>query len=198
MKLSLFVLSEGKWEGKEIKITLPQFVIGRDPQCHLRPTNPIVSKRHCAISIRDEKAFVRDLGSTNGTLVNNEEIKEERELAANDRLTVGPLAFRVDMEVPVPAPAPPVPVAVHHPDEDAAGDLLLSMQDAGVSEPGTLGDDKVPAGSTVMDIVSPTSETSENKTAKPMTRHDAAKLAQADTSQAAKSILDKYLRRPRV
>src|SRR4051794_14148341 len=35
MKLSLEVLTPGKGEGKIIPITLSQFLIGRDPQCHL-------------------------------------------------------------------------------------------------------------------------------------------------------------------
>jgi hypothetical protein len=49
MKLSLVVLTPGKMEGKSIPITLSQFLIGRDPQCHLRPASALVSKRHCAL-----------------------------------------------------------------------------------------------------------------------------------------------------
>jgi hypothetical protein len=29
---------------QEIPIRLPQFLIGRDPDCHLRPVSPLVSK----------------------------------------------------------------------------------------------------------------------------------------------------------
>ena len=47
MKLSLLVLTPGKMEGKSIPITIPQFVIGRDPQCNLRPASALISKRHC-------------------------------------------------------------------------------------------------------------------------------------------------------
>src|SRR5206468_555445 len=65
MKLSLVVLSEGKAQGHTIPITLPQFIIGRDPQCQLRPPSPMISKRHCALLIKGGKAFVRDFGSTN-------------------------------------------------------------------------------------------------------------------------------------
>ena len=55
MKLSLVVMTPGKMEGKAIAITLPQFVIGRDPQCQLRPASPVISKRHCAILVKDGK-----------------------------------------------------------------------------------------------------------------------------------------------
>ena len=67
MKLSLVVKAAGAQEGKVLPISLSQFVIGRDPQCHLRPASPMISKRHCAIVQRDGKVFIQDFGSTNGT-----------------------------------------------------------------------------------------------------------------------------------
>ena len=67
MKLSLVVLTEGKQRGKVLNITLAQFLIGRDPQCHLRPASPMISKRHCALIQREGKAFIRDFDSTNGS-----------------------------------------------------------------------------------------------------------------------------------
>src|ERR671934_1307214 len=98
MKLNLVVLTAGKSEGKVIPIPVPEFVIGRDANCHLRPASPLVSKRHCAVLIRGGKAFVRDFNSTNGTFVNDEQVKGERELLNGDRLTVGPLYFAVRLE----------------------------------------------------------------------------------------------------
>ena len=52
MKLSLVVVSEGKLKGQSLPITLSQFLIGRDSQCHLRPNSPAISKRHCALRKR--------------------------------------------------------------------------------------------------------------------------------------------------
>src|SRR5689334_13828507 len=57
MKLSLAVLTPGRWEGKVIPITLAKFLIGRDPDCHLRPASPAISKRHCALVVRGTRAF---------------------------------------------------------------------------------------------------------------------------------------------
>src|SRR5262249_51651960 len=111
MKLSLVVLTPGKQEGKALKVKLAQFVIGRDPQCHLRPASPMISKRHCAILQRDNKVFLRDFDSTNGTFVNDAPVKGEVELKDGDTLKVGPLMFTVklDTTAPVnrPTPAPP-------------------------------------------------------------------------------------------
>jgi pSer/pThr/pTyr-binding forkhead associated (FHA) protein len=111
MKLSLVVLTAGNQQGKALDVKLAQFVIGRDPQCHLRPASPMISKRHCAVLQRDNKAFLRDFDSTNGTFVNDQPVKGEVELHDGDTLKVGPLMFTVklDLTAPVnrPTPAPP-------------------------------------------------------------------------------------------
>ncbi|MFO0796986.1 MAG: FHA domain-containing protein [Gemmataceae bacterium] len=98
MKVSLVVAS-GVHQGKAIPIVGAQFVIGRDPSCQLRPASQAVSKQHCAVLVRDGKVFVRDMGSTNGTQLNDATLKgEEREVRPNDSLKVGPLDFTVRIE----------------------------------------------------------------------------------------------------
>src|SRR5262245_11932964 len=141
MKLSLVVLSEGKTRGQAIPITLPQFLIGRDKECQLRPASELISKRHCAVLIRAGKAFVRDFDSTNGTFVNEEQVKGERQLNNEDILRAGPLKFRVVLEVtpPVNKPTPPPPKAAGAPaDDDDVAAMLLALQDenAGAPAPG--------------------------------------------------------------
>jgi pSer/pThr/pTyr-binding forkhead associated (FHA) protein len=91
------VLTAGKSEGKVIPVPAPEFVIGRDPQCHLRPASPIVSKRHCALLIRGGKAFVRDFNSTNGTFVNRSRIEpgQKRPLKVNDVIQIGTVQMRL-------------------------------------------------------------------------------------------------------
>src|SRR6516165_3512688 len=109
MKLSLLVLTPGKQQGKQLPITLSQFVIGRDPQCQLRPASPMISKRHCAIITRDGKVFLRDFDSTNGCTVNEEKVEGEVELKNGHRIKVGPLEFEVKLEKEPAARPTPVP-----------------------------------------------------------------------------------------
>src|SRR5437773_5567674 len=131
MKLSLVVLAEGKMQGKTLPITAAQFVIGRDPECHLRPASPMISKRHCALLVRGGKVFVRDFDSTNGTFVNDEPVKGERELHHDDRLKLGPLLFGVAIETAAAVSKPtPVPAAAAS-DDDSVAAMLLSLQDDG-------------------------------------------------------------------
>lgn len=110
MKVSLVVAS-GVHQGKVVAVTSPQFLIGRDPQCQLRPASQAVSKQHCAVLIRDGRVFIRDFGSTNGTLLNDVLVQnEERAVSNNDNLKVGPLDFTIRIELAVPsADATPLP-----------------------------------------------------------------------------------------
>src|SRR3954454_10382242 len=112
MKLRLIV-EGGVHSGKAIPINQPQFVIGRDAQCQLRPASAAISKRHCAVMVRGSQVFVRDFGSTNGTFVNGALVQGETELHNGDLLKVGPLEFKVGLK-PHPAPkaaAKPAPAA---------------------------------------------------------------------------------------
>ncbi|HVL16016.1 MAG TPA: FHA domain-containing protein, partial [Gemmata sp.] len=98
MKVSLIVAT-GAHYGKVIPITGPQFLIGRDAQCHLRPASQAISKRHCGVLIRDGKVYVRDYGSTNGTVVNDETIQDAEVLVESGAsLKIGPLDFTVQVE----------------------------------------------------------------------------------------------------
>jgi pSer/pThr/pTyr-binding forkhead associated (FHA) protein len=206
MKLSIVVLTPGPAEGKAIPINVQQFLIGRDPGCQLRPASILISKRHCALLRRDEKVFVRDFGSTNGTFVNDRQIKGEIELLDGDELRVGPLTFKVNLEaspttaakVPPPKPAadqaasPPAEKAAQAASpEDEAAAQLLAMQDGDAPDAGP--QTKVPEGTTQFEIpaANATDKGAANKD------KEKAKKPSGDTSNAAKSILEKYLKRPR-
>jgi pSer/pThr/pTyr-binding forkhead associated (FHA) protein len=106
MKLKLIVLAGAK-EGLEIPLKKDKFLIGRAKECALRAGSEAISRRHCAIIRRETGWTVRDLGSRNGTHVNDEKITSEVPLKVGDELRVGPLKFRVaERESTAAAPAP--------------------------------------------------------------------------------------------
>lgn len=82
---------------REFPLTKAKTVIGRRQDCDLRIPTRDVSRRHCEIEITEDAAIVRDLGSTNGTYVNNQRIAE-KPLAPGDRLTIGPVVFVVQID----------------------------------------------------------------------------------------------------
>ncbi len=87
------VVVGGKPLHKEILLPPTVFVIGRHPQCHLRPHSGLVSKLHCAIARWAGEVIVKDLGSANGTFVNQAKIKDRAVVRDGDVLEVGDLAF---------------------------------------------------------------------------------------------------------
>ena len=198
MKLHLVVLSEGKAKGKKIPITLSQFLIGRDRQCHLRPASDIISKRHCAILVKENRVVVRDFNSTNGTFVNKEQVKNELELANDDILQVGPISFKIELEKPVsvtkPTPAPPSVSEGDDEEADVAA-MLLSLQE-GDDDTGSAGEEDVPAGTTMMDIPAMNSDTGEEKQTEDSEEKE-EKEPEKTSSEAAEEILQKYQRRTR-
>jgi pSer/pThr/pTyr-binding forkhead associated (FHA) protein len=99
MDLKLIVLAGAK-EGLEIRLKKDKFLIGRAKECALRAGSDAISRRHCAIERRDDGWTVRDLGSRNGTYVNDQKITQEIPLAPGDELRVGPLEFRVAEAAP--------------------------------------------------------------------------------------------------
>jgi len=165
----------------------------------------MISKRHCAILTKDGKVFVRDFDSTNGTSVNDEPLKGERQLNHEDLLRVGPLEFRVKMEgtTPVNKPTPPLPKKAKAPaseDDDVAA-MLLSIQDDSSSGAGTAeGISGIPGGTTMMDIPVPppgTPAEAPKELAKAEEKKKDPKKATADTSSAADAILKAMNRRTR-
>ncbi|MFW5692813.1 MAG: FHA domain-containing protein [Thermoguttaceae bacterium] len=91
----------GKHPGKEIPVRGPKYFIGRAEDCHLRPGSQEVSRHHAVILLEEGFVAVRDFGSRNGTFVNEEQVRGERELRSGDRLRIGPLDFEVQLSVAV-------------------------------------------------------------------------------------------------
>jgi pSer/pThr/pTyr-binding forkhead associated (FHA) protein len=201
MQIVLIVLSEGKVKGKEIPVKSFPFLIGRDPHCQLRPASALVSKRHCSILVRDNKVFLHDFQSTNGTLVNERQIMGDIEIRNGDQVTVGPLSFavRIETQPPVSRPTPPPAGKTKSDsasDEDAAALLLSGMSEGPAPESAATDSGGVPTGSTIDMEVPPTGEQPEAKSeAKPAAPQKGKE--QPDTSKSAAAILDKYRRRPR-
>lgn len=114
MKISLVVLTAGKMMGKEIALTAAEFRIGKDPSCHLKPASG-VSDKHCSFLIKQGKLFILDLGSAEGTFVNDIKIAAEIELKPKDKVKVGPLLFEVKIEAPAVVVKPAAPLAAVKP-----------------------------------------------------------------------------------
>lgn len=70
-------------------------IIGRNPGADIVVGAGFVSGRHARFSLMGQNLFVEDLGSTNGTAVNNQIIGEPTALKNNDVVNIGDVAIRV-------------------------------------------------------------------------------------------------------
>lgn len=125
MEVRLRVL-EGKNAGQEIKVPGPKFFIGRAEDCHLRPRSDLVSRHHCVILLEEDFVAIRDFGSKNGTLVNDEPVRGQQELQHKDRLTVGNLRFEIRTSVGVGGQKKPKVESV-----EQAAERTVSMASSG-------------------------------------------------------------------
>lgn len=92
------ILGEGVDD--DVLVTVPDFLIGRSSECHLRLGCPRVSRMHCELIVRDGHVAVRDLGSRNGTFVNDDRVLTERRLLSGDDLGLGLCFFEVVIDEP--------------------------------------------------------------------------------------------------
>ena len=74
---------------QEIDLPTGETVIGRSPACHVTIDDPLVSRRHAAVRITQDKAVVEDLGARNGLQVNGKKIDGTQGLVDGDRIRIG-------------------------------------------------------------------------------------------------------------
>jgi len=82
--------------GRIYRLKRGENVIGRDDECDVVLAFTGVSRRHVRIRIADEHYTLEDLGSRNGTWINDEPVTTSVDLRDGDRIRVGgvPLIFR--------------------------------------------------------------------------------------------------------
>ena len=75
--------------GRRVRVGTEPLVIGRSPQCEVHVDQESVSRNHCQIRFEGSEFLVRDLGSTNGTYVNDDPFEGDVRLRHGDQLKVG-------------------------------------------------------------------------------------------------------------
>lgn len=142
LKAKLVVVG-GDAKSKEVTLRLPT-VIGRGKDVSLTLPHALVSRRHAEVFERDGQLYVRDLGSLNGTYVNNRRISGDQPLPPLTLLTLGNVTFRAVYETEsrvVGSTSAPNQVTQRNDDETVdldelrAADSALGMQPDAGKEP---------------------------------------------------------------
>ncbi len=81
-------IKSGAHTGKVIPVAENTFVIGRERDCNLKVNVPGVSRYHCRLELIDQRLYVSDLRSRNGTYVNETRVETRQELVNGDNLRI--------------------------------------------------------------------------------------------------------------
>jgi len=87
------VIVDGSARGREIPLAAVRTVLGRGPGVDVVVPDPALSRQHFALELTGSAAHIRDLGSTNGIVVNGQAV-ESAELAHGDRIRAGDHVFQ--------------------------------------------------------------------------------------------------------
>ncbi|MFI9759722.1 FHA domain-containing protein [Streptomyces sp. NPDC051963] len=82
--------------GPPLRLTGIRSVLGRDPGCDIRIDDPYVSGRHAMLSRSGRDVVLEDLGSANGTLVNDRPLQVPWTLCHGDVLTFGNVSVKYE------------------------------------------------------------------------------------------------------
>ena len=84
-----------------VPLDRPVLFVGRHPDCDVQPVGTVkVSRRHCCVVDASGRLRVRDLGSLNGTFVNEKPVKREAPLSVGDVLRVGDVRYEIARGAP--------------------------------------------------------------------------------------------------
>jgi pSer/pThr/pTyr-binding forkhead associated (FHA) protein len=72
-----------------VDLVPPETIIGRDASCHVTIPDASVSHRHARVYHSDGEWYVEDLGSTNGTFVNERPLTRPVVLRPGDTVSIG-------------------------------------------------------------------------------------------------------------
>lgn len=70
-------------------------LVGRDDVCDVQIDHRLLSRKHAVIGVSNDQVAIKDLGSTNGTMVNFKRIQNAQPLHVGDAVTFGELTYRV-------------------------------------------------------------------------------------------------------
>ena len=91
----LVVLSEGM-TGQAYELKVDKTTIGRVDDNTFPVAHPSVSSHHCEVLLKGNDVVIKDLNSTNGTFINNQQVTGEAVLKAGQILRLGQVEIRLE------------------------------------------------------------------------------------------------------
>jgi pSer/pThr/pTyr-binding forkhead associated (FHA) protein len=93
---------QGEGSRREFIIRNAEAVIGRDPGCEVRLEDGTISARHARLRYHHKQWWLEDLNSTNGTMLNDQPVRQSAVLDSGDRITCGSFELRLQEAPSIP------------------------------------------------------------------------------------------------
>lgn len=135
------VMKSGPIPGKVFPLEKSEIYLGREAGNDIFINEPEVSRRHARLTLQSGNYILEDLGSTNGTFVNQQRVSGLRILHPGDTITLGenvsltfelatfdPNATPDSLSAAGPSPQPPVPSATLRPQPEAIVSPVVQPQ----------------------------------------------------------------------
>jgi pSer/pThr/pTyr-binding forkhead associated (FHA) protein/anti-anti-sigma regulatory factor len=118
MRKVRITVEDGQSQSKTRAFGASRLLIGRDSECDIILESPMVSKHHAIIERQSDRYIVRDLASTNGTVLNGRVLgKSISEICDGDVLELGGVSISVELGLFAPESADDLIVTWLHEDE---------------------------------------------------------------------------------
>jgi DNA-binding winged helix-turn-helix (wHTH) protein len=82
------------WNERVLRLEDGENVVGREPSCPVWLDAVGVSRQHARLSVDADRVTIEDLGSKNGTWLNDERLTAPMMLRDGDRLQLGPVSLQ--------------------------------------------------------------------------------------------------------
>lgn len=90
------IMFRANGERRELSLNGDRTLIGRRNDCDIRIPLTEVSRHHSELRIENDKVHIKDLGSSNGTFVNNKRVQTSA-LNPGDHVIIGPVVFTLQV-----------------------------------------------------------------------------------------------------
>lgn len=104
--MAKLIIRSGPQTGMEFPLDRPVIRLGRGSGSDIILQTSQASRQHAEISQQGNQFFIRDLGSTNGTFVNNQQVTAPRPLQPGDQVRIGDVVLAFDLGAAAMTPGP--------------------------------------------------------------------------------------------
>jgi len=111
-----------------VKIHAGKFLIGRSPECDLVLSSQLVSRKHAELKWNDDVLMIRDLGSSNATLINDHPIENEAVLSEGDVIQI--VDYSLEVELPVSLAKTMIRPRMDEDDESLTDSIRIETDDS--------------------------------------------------------------------